>query len=160
VQFKTTKFHRMTKPLKPLLLVLFTTILTYLGFSNSIDPALVLSHIKTPEDKVITEIQNHHDETIFLKAGNEKFGFNHILKRHSDDYFKDFDQKGKLFPTGTTGKQIIKGIETVYKFGEPDKKAYGDKKVLHREVTINGEKATYRLVMNDQNEVITFYKIK
>jgi hypothetical protein len=150
----------MTKPLKPFLIVLFTTILTYLGFSNSMDPALVLSHIKTPEDKVILEIQNNLDEKIFLKAGNEKYGFNHILKRHSKEYFKDFDQKGKLFPKGTTGKQIIKGIETVYKFGQPDRKAYGNTNVLIRDLEINGQKGKYRLVINDQNEIITFFKIK
>ncbi len=145
--------------LKALFIVLFTTLLTYLGFSNSIDPALVLNHVTTSEDKLITEIQNNTDEKVYLKAGNEKYGFNHILKRHSKEYFKDFDRKGKLFPEGTTGKQIIKGIETVYKFGEPDIKAYGNKKVLLCELEINRQKGKYRLVINDQNEIITFFKV-
>lgn len=150
----------MLKTIRPLLIVLFTTLLTYLGFSNSIDPALVLNHVTTSEDKLITEIQNNYDEKVYLKAGNEKYGFNHILKRHSGQYFKEFDQKGRLFPKGTTGKQIIKGIETVYKFGEPDIKAYGNTKVLIRELEINGQKGSYRLVLNKTNEIITFYKFK
>jgi hypothetical protein len=147
------------KSMKALFIVLFTTLLTYLGFSNSIDPATVLNHVTTSEDKLITQLQNNDDEIIYLKAGNEKYGFNHILKRHSGKYFKDFDQKGKLFPKGTSGKQIIKGIETVYKFGEPDIKAYGNKNVLQRELVINGQKGKYRLVIIDQNEIITFFKV-
>jgi hypothetical protein len=150
----------MLKTIRPLLIVLFTTLLTYLGFSNSIDPAFVISRFQTPENQTIIEIENNDDEKIILKAGNEKYGFNHILKRHSGQYFKEFDQKGRLFPEGTTGKQIIKGIETVYKFGEPDIKAYGNTKVLIRELEINGQKGKYRLVINDQKEIITFFKVK
>ena len=150
----------MLKSIKSLLIILLTTVTTYFGYADAIDPAVVLSYTDPVKDEIISEIENDISEKIFLKAGNERFGFSHILKRHSGTYFTDADQKGNLFPTGTTGKQIIKGIETAYKKGEQDPKAYGNKKVLRHELNLNGEKGKYRLVINEDKEVITFFKLK
>ncbi len=148
------------KSIKSLLIILITTVTTYFGFADTIDPAVVLSHIDTVKDEIICEIENDNSDKILLKAGNEKFGFSHILKRHSGNYFTDTEQKGNLFPTGTTGKQIIKGIETAYKKGEQDPKAYGNKKVLQHELNLNGKSGKYRLVINEDKEVITFFRLK
>jgi len=148
------------RSLKSFLIILTATVSSYLGYSNPLDPAVLLSNIEMPKDVVISEIENDENEKIILKAGNEKFGMNHILKRHSKNYFKEESIKGIPFPDGTSGKQIIKGIEKVYKFGETDPKGRGNKKVLHHQMLMNGEKSKYRLVINDDNEVITFYKLK
>jgi hypothetical protein len=109
---------------------------------------------------VISEIKNDSNEKIFLKAGNEKYGMNHILQRHSKNYFPSETKKGIPFPDGTSGLQIIQGIEQVYKFGETDPKGYGNKKVLQHQLSMNGEDSKYRLVINDDNEIITFYKLR
>ena len=148
------------KSIKSLLIILITTVTTYFGFAGTIDPAVVLSYTDLAKDEIISEIENDNSEKIYLKAGNEKFGFSHILKRHSGNYFTETVQKGNLFPTGTTGKQIIKGIETAYKNGDQDPKAYGNKKVLLHELNLNGEKGKYRLVINEDKEVITFFRLK
>lgn len=148
------------KSMKSLIIILITTVTSYFGLADTIDPAIVLSHIDTAKDEIICEIENDNSEKIYLKAGNEKFGFSHILKRHSDNYFTDAEQKGNLFPTGTTGKQIIKGIETAYKKGEQDPKGYGNKNVLLHDLNLNGKKGIYRLVINEDKEVITFFRLK
>ena len=148
------------KSIKSLIIILVTTVTSYFGFADTIDPAVVLSHIDVAKDEIISEIENDNSEKIYLKAGNEKFGLSHILKRHSGTFFTDAEQKGNLFPVGTTGKQIIKGIETAYKNGEQDPKGYGDKNVLQCELNLNGEKNKYRLVINEDKEVITFFRLK
>ena len=104
--------NMIRKSIKSFLIVLITTLTTYFGYADAIDPAFVLSYTDPVKDEIISEIENESSEKIYLKAGNEKFGFSHILKRHSGTYFKDNEQKGNLFPTGTTGKQIIKGIKS------------------------------------------------
>lgn len=136
------------------------TLASYLGIANPVDPAVLLSKLDFPEDIVISEIENDSKEKILLKAGNEKYGMNHILQRHSKNYFPGETKKGIPFPDGTSGLQIIKGIEQVYKFGEADPKGYGNKKVLQHQLSLNGEDSKYRLVINDDNEIITFYKLR
>ena len=148
------------KSIKSLIIILITTVASYLGYANSIDPAVVLSHIDIAKDEIISEIENDNSDKILLKAGNEKFGLKHIIKRHSVNYFKEAEQKGSLFPKGTTGKQIIEGIETTYKYGEKDPENNGGKSVLLHEMNLNGEKGRYRLVLNNDNEIITFYRLK
>jgi len=148
------------KSIKSLLIIIITAISSYFGLAHNIDPAVILSYTEPAKDEVIKEIENNNSEKIYLKAGNERFGLNHILKRHSGSYFTDEEVKGNLFPKGTTCKQIIKGIETIYKNGFPDPKAYGNKEVLQQELNINGEKGKYRLVINEDKEVITFFRLK
>lgn len=150
----------MRKSLKSLFLILITSLSSYFGYANIADPALIISKTKIDKDLIISKIENKNSEIIYLKAGNEKFGLNHILKKHTSNYFSDTKQKGNLFPAGTTGKQIIKGIETVYKNGKNDPKAYGNKTVLNHETDLNGKKGNYRLVINEDNEVITFFRLK
>ncbi len=150
----------MRKSLKSILLILITSVSSYFGYADIVDPAVVISHIDIHKDNVISEIENKHSEKIYLKAGNEKFGLNHILKKHSRNYFQDTEQKGNLFPAGTTGKQIIKGIENVYQNGHNNPKAYGNKKVLQHTINLNGKNNTYRLIINEDNEVITFFRLK
>ena len=146
------------KSIKSFLIIIITTVTTFLGFVDTFDPAIVLTYTEPAKDEIISEIENDNSEKIYLKAGNDEFGFNHILKRHSDSYFAETEQKGSLFPSGTTGKQIIQGIEEVYKNGEKDPKGYGSKKVLQHVQDLNGEKGKYRLVIGENNEVITFFQ--
>lgn len=160
MHYTLKKVLMIKKSLKSFLIILAATLSSYFGFADTIDPAVIISHTNQVKDKVISEIENENNEKIILKAGDEKFGLDHILKRHSDSFFTDSPNKGILFPSGTSGKQIIKGIEKVFKYGVPDPKAYGNKKVFYHELELNGEKSKYRLVLNEQNEVITFYKLK
>ena len=145
---------------KSFILTLTAALAAYLGFANPTDPAVLLSNFNFPKDVVIYEIENDTDEKILLKTGNEKFGMNHILQRHSKNYFNKESKKGIPFPEGTSGLQIVNGIEEVYKFGQKDPNGYGSKKVLRHQISLNGEKSKYRLVINEDNEVITFYKLK
>ncbi len=146
--------------IKSFLIILITTVTTYFGYADVIDPAVILSHTEPAKDEIIREIEKDDAEKIYLKAGNERFGLNHILKKHSNHYFPNSQNKGSLFPIGTTGKQIVKGIETAYKTGEHDPKGYGNKEVLQTELDLNGEKGKYRLVINEDKEVITFFRLK
>lgn len=146
------------KSIKSFLIIIITTVTSFLGFVNTIDPAVVLNYTEPAKDKIISEFKNNNSEKIYLKAGNDEFGFNHILKRHSSSYFTENKQKGSLFPSGTTGKQIIKGIEETYKNGEKDPKGYGRKIVLQHVQNLNGKKGKYRLVISENNEVITFFQ--
>ena len=148
------------KSIKSFIIVFVATALSYLGITNTIDPAVVLSYTEPAKDEIIREIVNDDSEKIYLKAGNDRFGLNHILKKHSNNYFPDSEQKGSLFPVGTTGKQIIQAIETAYQTGLQDPKAYGNKEVLQTELNLNGEKGKYRLVINNNKEVITFFRLK
>ncbi len=150
----------ISKPIKSFIIILIATVLSYLGLVNTMDPAVVLSYTEPSKDEIIRELENDDSEKIYLKAGNDRFGLNHILKKHSNNYFPDSEQKGSLFPVGTTGKQIIQAIETAYQNGEQDPKAYGNKKVLQTDLQLNGEKGKYRLVINEDKEVITFFRLK
>ncbi|RLD52553.1 MAG: hypothetical protein DRI94_02740 [Bacteroidetes bacterium] len=150
----------MRKSLKSLLLIIITSLSSYFGYADIVDPAVIVSHIDIHKDNVISEIENRKSEKIYLKAGNEKFGLNHILKKHSRNFFPDYRQKGNLFPELTNGKQIIKGIENVYRNGHDNPKAYGNKKVLQHTIHLNGKNDTYRLVINEDNEVITFFRLR
>ena len=145
---------------KTVIIFLFTTFTSLIGISDTIDPAIILKYTDPSKDIIIREIENDNFEKIYLKAGNEKFGFSHILKKHSNHYFPETEQKGSLFPKGTTGKQILKGIETTYKYGRNDTNRHGNKKVLFHELDLNGKTNNYRLVINENNEVITFFRLR
>ena len=146
--------------IKSFLIILITTVTTYFGYADVIDPAVVLSHTEPAKDEIIREIEKDDSGKIYLKAGNDRFGLNHILQKHSNNYFPNSENKGSLFPVGTTGKQIIQAIEATYQTGEQDPKAYGNKEVLQTELNLNGEKGKYRLVINNNKEVITFFRLK
>jgi len=148
------------KSIKSFLIIFVATFLTYIGFANVIDPAIVISYKETSKDKVICEIENTKESKIILKAGNDIFGLSHILRKHSSSHFIGNEQKGSLFPEGTTGKQIIKGIETTYKNGQADPKAYGNNEVFWSELVLNGKKGKYRLVISEDKEIITFFKFR
>ena len=148
------------KQFRSILFAITATLASYLGLANPLDPAVVLNKINIPENMIISEIENNSEEKIILKAGNEKYGMNHILQRHSKNYFTNKSLKGIPFPEGTSGIQIIEGIEQVYKFGEKDPKGRGNTKVLKHQLSLNGEQSNYRLVINEENEVITFYKLR
>ena len=150
----------MKKKLKSFLLIIIAFLSSWFGYLNITDPALIVSQTDIDKDIIISKIENNNSEIIYLKAGNDKFGLNHILKKHTRDFFPESKQKGNLFPSGTTGKQIIKGIESVYRNGNNDPNAYGNKTVLRYETKLNGKKGNYRLVINNQNEIITFFRLK
>ena len=61
--------------IKSFLIILITTVTTYFGYADVIDPAVVLSYTEPAKDEIICEIENNDSEKIYLKAGNEKFGF-------------------------------------------------------------------------------------
>ncbi len=86
------------KSIKSFLIIILTTITSYLGYTDAIDPAVVLSYTEPAKDEIICEIENDESEKIYLKAGDEQFGLNHILKKHSDNYFPDAEKNGSLFP--------------------------------------------------------------
>jgi hypothetical protein len=157
---KQLKTKNMRSFIKTLLLYIVSIYVTLFGYVKVIDSVYLTEHLQLQKDEIIKELDGKDSEKFFLKAGNEKFGFSHILQRHSRDYYSDSSHKGILFPKGTKGNQIIQGIETVLSKGEKDPSAYGNKTVLKYKLKLNGEEAFYRLVMNDNNEVITFYKLK
>ena len=156
---QSKELRMKNRHIKSFLLALTATMASYLGLANPIDPAVPADKLNVHKDVIVSEIENGANEKIFVKVGNDHFGLHHILKRHSKNYSAD-SLKGILFPDGTSAYQIIKGIEKVYKFGKEDTKNKGNKKVLHHSLSINGERSKYRLVINDNNEVITFYKLK
>jgi hypothetical protein len=115
-------------------------------------------NISDNKDKIIEKIKSESLGDIYLKSGNEKFGLTHILMRHSSDYYSDYKNKGTLFPKSTTEKEIIDAIKQVAESGISDPKAKGDSKALKKELYLHGEKANYRLIVSDENEIITFFK--
>jgi len=124
-----------------------------------IDPADYVLDNSVPKNEILKKIEKSNTKIIILKVGNDKFGFRHILMRHTFDYYKDYSPKGEpLFPKNTTGKQIIEGIEDVVKNGN-EKSTDNGKYQFEKEIFLNGEKARYRLIVTDKYEIITFYKI-
>lgn len=111
------------------------------------------------KDEIIETTESFVYGDIYLKQGNEKFGLTHILMRHSSDYYKDYSDKGTLFPAGTTKDEIIEAIKQVILSGETDPKGKGNSIALKKDLYLHNETAVYRLIISEDNEVITFFKI-
>lgn len=123
-----------------------------------IDDQYVENNDLNPQE-IHTEFVDKNKQKVYLKEGNEKFGLAHILMRHSADYYKDYNNKGSLFPEGATSAEIIKAIGEVVKKGETDPKGKGNVRALKKVVYLHKEKAEYRLIIDQNNDIITFFKI-
>ncbi len=82
------------------------------------DPAELVLNANVPQEDTIYRFKSPNYEEIVLTAGTEKgYGFRHILARHTEDYFVNFDNKNNvtLFEKGVKGKDIVLGIDEFYK---------------------------------------------
>lgn len=134
---------------------------------NSFDWGEYVIDESVPEDEVVKEFFVN-GKTFFLFTGKQfenttkGYGLRHILCRHSEDYFKDFDYKENiaLFPANTNVEQIIDGIEEVLKYGrvsEPDK---SENYTVEYKIFMNNEEVDYKVVIRkSDNSIVTFFKI-
>lgn len=152
------------KTSKLILLFISAIIASYFGIQK------VNSSAKVTEEKYIekkdvnpqeinSEFTSSNGEKIFLKEGNEKFGLTHILMRHSADYYTNYSRKGSLFPEGTTANEVIAALKEISETGELDPKGKGNATALKKVLSLHNEKATYRIIINQDNDIITFFKI-
>ena len=152
------------KTSKLILLFISAIIAYYFGIQK------VNSSAKVTEEKYIekkdvnpqeinSEFTSSNGEKIFLKEGNEKFGLTHILMRHSADYYTNYSRKGSLFPEGTTANEVIAALKEISETGELDPKGKGNATALKKVLSLHNEKATYRIIINQDNDIITFFKI-
>ncbi|PZF74801.1 hypothetical protein DN068_00975 [Taibaiella soli] len=97
---------------------------------------------------------------IDLNEGNTKWGFEHILQRHSADNFL-LNEKGDLFPAGTTDKQIFEGIQEVYSKGTRASGANRTVQTFEKRVRLNGKTDNYRLIVDTKDQkVVSFFPIR
>jgi len=151
------------KTSKLILLFISAILASYFGIQKVNNPT------KVTEDKYIenkdvnpqeinSEFISSTGDKIFLKEGNEKFGLMHILMRHSSDYYTNYSRKGSLFPAGTTSEEVIAALKEISQSGEFDPKGKGNATALKKVLSLHNEKATYRVIINQENDIITFFK--
>ncbi|MGB0525887.1 MAG: hypothetical protein ACPGJS_23105 [Flammeovirgaceae bacterium] len=83
-------------------------------FSDRADHVL---NANVPETEVIATFKNDNYGEITLLAGNEpKYGFRHILARHTKKYFVNYNDKNEhsLFSDEVSGTDLIYGIKDFY----------------------------------------------
>ncbi len=107
-----------------------------------------------------------HNECLgtFKRFGKDEIsinttGMDHILKRHSPEVPPGSDGKGTLFPNNTTNEQIIKAIGAVYSKGNRKSPINQPTQVFEKRIRLNGETANYRLIINSNSQVTSFFKI-
>jgi hypothetical protein len=116
----------MQKIISYTLIVLLTSTITYQNKDEIVtqtkflfsDPAQAVLNANLPEEDTIYRFQSPNYEEIVLTAGTEKdYGFRHILARHTEDYFINFDDKNNatMFDKDVSGKDLVIGIEEFYK---------------------------------------------
>ena len=127
---------------------------------NGTDPAEYVLNNSVPDDEILDTLISADKELIFLKVGNEFWGFRHILKRHSGEYFKEHYPKGTLFPDNTNGKQIIEAMKKVFSIGKKGISNKQGNQVLIADIEVNNNKSEYRLVYSvDKKSVTTFFRV-
>ena len=130
-------------------------------FSDRADHVL---NANVTETEVLETFKNKTYGDITLLAGNEpNYGFRHILARHTQKYFVNYDDKNEksLFGDDVSGTDIIYGIKSFYE-NCVDIGIYNRRKernlVYVGFTEIDGERIKCLLVVRKENmQIITFY---
>jgi hypothetical protein len=165
----------MRKIISPILILLLSGFIVYDNQDYILDnakfvlkdPAEKILNANVPERDTIETFYTQAYGTIILFAGLEDdYGFRHILARHTDNYFINYDNKNNntLFPRYVSGKDIILGIKEFYD-NCVDVEAYNrrfDKNEVYLGYTTIQDKRIKCLlvVRKENNEIITFYPFK
>ena len=131
------------------------------------DPAKSVLNANFPEQDTVYTFQSEVYGKINLFAGTEeKYGFRHILARHTTQYFINYDDKNEntFFDNEVTGGDIIIGIKEFYKHCV-DVEPYNnhiDRNIAYVGYTkINGENVKCLLIVRKENKsIVTFYPFK
>ncbi len=131
------------------------------------DDAKSVLNANIPEQEDITSFESEVYGTIYLSAGTEpKYGFRHILARHTSQYFINYDDKNgaTFFDDELTGSDVILGIKEFYKHCVAVE-AYNRKPERNITyvgyTTLNNDKVKCLLIVKkDSKEVVTFYPFK
>ena len=130
-----------------------------------VDPADVVLNANIPDSSTIAVFRSDVYPTISLKAGKEEnYGFRHILARHTDSYFINFDNKNNAtkFDNEVTGADLINAIAEFYQHCVDVNVSFYNRKLTKNIVylgwtEINGEKLKCLLVVNKAEETITTF---
>lgn len=163
----------MKKVLFPLL---FIATIAYLGYEHYDemklnlklirDPADIVLNSNYPKDNVLFTFDNETYGKVTLYAGYQPdFGFRHILARHTEQYFINFDDKNNttMFPDDATGRDIIRAMNKFYKncveIGEYN--THPDRNIAYVGFTeINDERTLCLLIVRKaDNSIVTFYPL-
>lgn len=163
----------MKKVLFPLLFIIS---IAYIGYEhwdevklNSKlirDPAKIVLNSNYPENKVIFTFDNETYGKISLYAGYQPdFGFRHILARHTEEYFINFEDKNNatMFADESTGRDIIRAIDKFYKncVEVENYNTHPDRNIAYVGFTgINDERTLCLLVVRKaDSSIVTFYPL-
>ena len=133
------------------------------------DPGKYVLNENVPNDELIEKFHSDLlDEDFYLYAGSEeKYGLRHILARHTNNYFINFENKdyNDLFPPKTNGFDIIYGIKSFLNNCIEDKE---EEFILHNKknrvflgiAPMDEKEILSVLVVREyDNSIITFYPL-
>jgi hypothetical protein len=128
------------------------------------DPSEKVLNANTSEKDTIISFHHAVHGTIHLLVGTEKgYGLRHILARHTNKYFVNFDDKNKntLFTDDVNGKEVISAMQEFYKhcvdIGIYNRRA--DRNIAYVGfVKIKGKDIKCLLIVRKlSKEIVTFY---
>lgn len=130
------------------------------------DPAQTVLNSNYPKNNVVFTFDNETYGKITLYAGYQpEFGFRHILARHTEKYFINFEDKNNvtMFSYDATGRDIIRAIDKFYEncveTGEYNR--HSDRNIVYIGLTEINDKRTLCLlvVRKEDKSIVTFYPI-
>lgn len=138
-----------------------------LHIENTIsDRAKRVLNANVSKSDTIEVFDNQTYGKIYLLAGLEKtYGFRHILARHTEQYFINYDNKNTntLFENTVTGTDLIYGLKDfyehcidieVYNLNPNERETYiGYAKIKNKPVKC------FLVVQKENREIITFYPL-
>jgi hypothetical protein len=115
----------MKKIISPILIIFLISFIGYEHYNQALDnakllvydPAEKVLNANLPNDEILYSFESNHYDKIYLYAGTEeKYGFRHILARHTENYFINFENKNNatMFDNNITGDDLILGIKDFY----------------------------------------------
>ncbi len=132
------------------------------------NPADYVLNANVPADEIVYTFDSEIHGKLNLPAGiEEKYGLRHILARHTENYFINFDNKNNatMFDDDISGRELIYGLEKFYE-NCVDVVKYNNR--LERNTVYIGytkfkETKDFQkcllVVRTETNEVVTFYPI-
>ncbi len=135
------------------------------AFSIDQDLGTYVENKSVPEDELLDSIYNPKYGWVKLYVGNNYYGFRHILKRHTLNYFSDYYNKNNatLFNKYVSGTEIWKAIREVYQNAalvELYNSAFNRNEVYIGIAQIGGKYERCLLVVRKTDKhIITFYPL-